>query len=369
MKKETINKKLGNELLRNEYERCVKLLKKELYKDGKRNKIDKKKIKHRYNHCLRVGQIALKIGSEMGCFNNEELYMLLFAGTLHDIKKFNKNKSSNHAEDAGEFIKKNLKLKNSFVMMVKYFIINHSEKENYKFNSISSKYTKMKNIIIEADLLDHLDISYVMIKTDDFDIIKLDLLLKEVQSYCYTFGENNLSMEGERIFKKSFPVIDNILKNKIYKLYKYSLADQMIMYASRRKNNYNKTSLKYLSNTFDKLEYKNCEFKGAVLGDLFLLNAPHHLSKLSSCLFDEDLILEEKITGIYGDKSLSRQAEILEDADNTLRKMFDLDEDQNLLSSSGFDGDNISTCKVKCWCCNNENVDKGEKCHNCGEIV
>lgn len=25
--------------------------------------------------------------------------------------------------------------------------------------------------------------------------------------------------------------------------------------------------------------------------------------------------------------------------------------------------------KIKCWCCNNENVIKGCKCNNCGEVV
>ena len=25
--------------------------------------------------------------------------------------------------------------------------------------------------------------------------------------------------------------------------------------------------------------------------------------------------------------------------------------------------------KLKCWCCQNENVVKGQKCNNCGEIV
>ena len=29
----------------------------------------------------------------------------------------------------------------------------------------------------------------------------------------------------------------------------------------------------------------------------------------------------------------------------------------------------IKPQKLKCWCCQNENVVKGQKCNNCGEIV
>ena len=139
-------------------------------------------IKLKYNHSIRVMELALKYAEKLG-FNEEEKEIAIIIGLLHDIGRFeqikvyntfNDQKSIDHA-DYGIKILFDDRLIEKFIStrkyddIIKFAIKNHNKYEIEKNNN--EEYMKQAKLIRDVDKI---DILYLMAYLEEIDMTITD---------------------------------------------------------------------------------------------------------------------------------------------------------------------------------------------------
>ena len=188
-----------------EIEEVCKIVKDNLELEGNMTKRELYEIEYRYDHCLRVADLAMRIvdGIYLSDYSKR---IVLFAGVFHDISKFAVS-TIEHGELATLYsnkVLKKLRYNDSFINSVAICLKNHSDKENYRFDKYVGNNRILLGVIIEADIIDHL--SYEAFRHYGFarnggkyDEDKISKLINKVKFYD---PENNFSSAGKELYNE-----------------------------------------------------------------------------------------------------------------------------------------------------------------------
>ena len=190
---------------RNEIEEVCKIVKENLEIVGELTKREKYEIDYRYNHCLRVADLAMRIVDGL-YLSDYSKRVVLFAGLFHDISKFAIT-TIEHGELATLYsndVLKRFKYNDIFINSVAFCLKNHSDKENYSFEKYVANNRILLATIIEADIIDHLSyeafIHYGFARNGGiYDEDRISKLINKVKYYD---PENNFSEPGKELYKE-----------------------------------------------------------------------------------------------------------------------------------------------------------------------
>lgn len=190
---------------RNEIEEVCKIVKDNLELEGNMTKKEKYEIDYRYEHSLRVADLAMRIVDGL-YLSDYSKRIVLFAALFHDISKFTIS-SRDHGELATLYsneVLKRFKYNDIFINNVAVCLKNHSDKENYRFDKYVADKRILLGIIIEADTIDHL--SYQAFKhygfTRNGGTYDEDKISKIINKFKYYDPDNNFSIPGKELYNE-----------------------------------------------------------------------------------------------------------------------------------------------------------------------